>query len=124
MKLTLLAEHYAVCRLPADASVPVIASPAFLSITWTADELSFVCLESAVPESATHCEAGWRILKVAGPLDFSLVGILASIVQPLANAGVSIFTISTFDTDYVLIPEQSLAAATQALESDGHYIET
>ncbi len=65
-----------------------------------------MCLDSAVP-SGVKKESGWRILKVNGPLDFSLTGILASIAGPLANAGISIFAISTFETDYVMVNDES-----------------
>jgi hypothetical protein len=111
----------AVCRLAPDGEPPAWASSGegFRSLTRTSDELSLVCAEDAVPPG-TQCEPGWRILKVAGPLDFGLTGILLSLARPLAEAGVSIFAISTYDTDYVMVKEQNLAKAVLALRSAGH----
>jgi len=80
-----------------------------------------VCAEGLAPEG-TKCESGWRIFQVAGPLEFSLTGILAAIAAPLANAGVSIFAISTFDTDYVLVKEENLARAVEALRGAGQHV--
>ncbi|MBV9742721.1 MAG: ACT domain-containing protein [Acidobacteriia bacterium] len=89
----------------------------FVSITRTADEVSIVC--RSVPENVP-CERGWRCLKVRGPLDFSLTGVLSSIAKPLADAAVPIFAISTFDTDYILVFEKHLPQAINALKSAGH----
>jgi hypothetical protein len=87
LRLIILPDTFAVCRLPADSTVPAWATGDFLSITRTADELSIVCLDAAVPEDV-QCERGLRCLRVAGSLDFSLVGVLASLAVPLAEAGV------------------------------------
>jgi GNAT superfamily N-acetyltransferase len=96
---------YAVCRLHADAPLPAwVAGRPFLSITRTADELSVVCSQEIVPERV-RCERGWQCLLVAGTLHFSLVGVLASLLHPLADAGVSVFVVSTFDTDYLLVKQ-------------------
>jgi hypothetical protein len=120
--LTLLPDRLAVCRLPPGAAIPAwaTASP-FFSLTRTDAELSVVCVQQLVPEP-TQCEAGWRVFRVAGPLDFSLTGILAGIAAPLAAAGVSIFAISTFDTDYVLVKEENLTKAFDALRAAGHEV--
>lgn len=80
-----------------------------------------VCAESDAPAGAP-CERGFRIFEVAGPLDFSLTGVLAAIAAPLAQVGVSIFAISTFDTDYVLVREHDLAKAVEALRGAGHRV--
>lgn len=80
-----------------------------------------MCDESEIP-AEVHAERGFRALKVVGPLDFSLVGVLASIAMPLAQAGISIFAISTFDTDYILIREQQLPSAVAALREAGHEV--
>lgn len=80
-----------------------------------------MCGEGLAPQG-TQCENGWRAFQVAGPLEFSLTGILAAIAVPLADAGVSIFAISTFDTDYVLVKEESLAKAMEALRAAGHRV--
>ena len=112
-----------VCRLEADAAIPIWASAGpFFSITRTAVELSIVCAEELVPESV-RAEVGWRALEVAGPLDFALTGILAAIVGPLAEAGISIFAVSTFDTDYVLVKEEMLSQALEVLRAAGHQAE-
>jgi hypothetical protein len=111
----------AIVRLPAEAPVPDWAASAagFVSITRTADELSIVCAARLVPTDAKP-EAGWSALKLIGPFPFDQVGVLASFVGPLADAGVSVFAISTFDTDYVLVKTERLSVAIDALERAGH----
>ncbi len=120
LTLLLLPDTFAICRLAANAPLPdwALAGP-FYAVTRTGEELSLVCRQDQVPAGVT-CQPGWRCLQVAGPLDFSLTGVLASLAQPLAAAGVPIFAISTFDTDYLLTPETSLDAAVAALRSAGH----
>lgn len=120
--LTLLPGGYAVCRLPADAVVPLPGTAGGVySVTRTRDELSVVCAEDVAPDGAT-VEPGWVALVVEGPLDFGLTGILASVAAPLAGAGVSIFAISTYDTDYVLIRRGDQASALAALRTAGHTV--
>lgn len=119
--LIVLPSAYAVCRLAADAPAPVWAAGEFVSITRTADELSVVCRADAVPEGV-RCERGWRCLRVAGTLDFGMVGVLASLLAPLAAAGVSVFAVSTFETDYLLVKEASLTTAVEALRRAGHTV--
>jgi hypothetical protein len=119
LNLVLLPDTFAVCRFPADSPVPAWATGDFLSITRTPNELSLVCRESAVPEGI-WCARGWRCLRVTGTLDLSLVGVLASLAVPLAEAGVSVFAVSTFDTDYLLVKEADLAKGTAALHRVGH----
>jgi hypothetical protein len=121
-RLRLLPGRFAVCRLAADEAVPAWADGgAFSSVTRTPEELSVVCAEERAPAGA-KCERGWHILQVAGPLEFALTGILAAIAAPLARAGVSVFTISTFDTDYVLVKEENRAKAVEALQAAGHNV--
>ncbi|MBU1660753.1 MAG: ACT domain-containing protein, partial [Chloroflexi bacterium] len=109
--LTLLPDHLAICQLPADAPFPPWARGENLfALVRTADELSVVCDDANLPEGI-RTERGWRALKVHGPLDFSLVGVLAELATVLADAGVSIFAISTFDTDYLLVKGNKLAAS-------------
>jgi len=112
----------AVCRLPPDAAVPdwAMRGP-FHAITRTPAELSIVCLSDGVP-SGVRAETGWRCFSLAGPIAFTETGVLSSIAAPLAAAGIGIFVISTFDTDYVLVPGPRLADAVRALESAGHRI--
>ena len=122
LNLTLLPDIYAICRLANDDAVPDWAcSRGFISLTHTADELSIVCLQDNVPEQI-KCERGWRCLQVAGPLDFAQTGILASLTAPLAAASVSIFAISTFDTDYLLVQNTALPHALEALRNAGHHV--
>jgi hypothetical protein len=124
LTLFVLRERLAVCRLAPDAPVPAWAlgpTSGFRSVTHTPEELSLVCAEEHVPASVT-AERGWRGLRVAGPLAFSLTGVLAALAQPLAEAGVPIFTLSTYDTDYVLVKETDLNRALSALRDAGHRI--
>ncbi len=114
--------HFAVSKLAAGAPVPGWASDApFSSVTRTSDELSIVCPEENVPSDVTS-ERGFRCLRIAGPLDFSMVGILASLLEPLADAGIAVFVVSTFDTDFLLVKARDLEPAAFALERAGHEI--
>jgi len=123
MNLSLQKDRLAVCQLASDAAIPVWAAgkAAFSSISRTSEELSIVCPESVVPADV-KAEAGWRVFKVDGPLDFALTGILASIAAPLAQAGVSIFALSTYHTDYVLVKDRKVDAAVKALQAAGHNV--
>jgi len=122
LTLDLLPDELAVCRLPVDEPVPNwVWAGELTSITSTGDELSLVCGAEPVPAGIKHT-AGWRALKVRGPLDFSLVGILAGISGVLAEAGVSIFAISTYDTDYILVRGAQLETAIAALDGVGHEV--
>lgn len=115
-------DRYAICRLEAESPVPVWAGGSgFLSVTRTQNELSVVCKEAVVPEGV-HAERNRRLMQIEGPLAFTLAGVLASVAAPLANAGISIFAVSTYDTDYLLVSEQDLQQAIQALEAAGHAI--
>jgi uncharacterized protein len=121
LHLSLLRERLAVCRLAPDAPLPGWAGGEFTSITRTPQELSIVCAQARVPQNI-QAERGWRALKVDGTLDFGLTGILASLASPLAAAGISIFALSTFDTDYLLIKEDRLDQAIDSLRSAGHHL--
>lgn len=123
--LRVLAERLAVCRLPATTPWPSPAqSTGFWSVTRTSGELSVVCAEDVVPSGdGVRVEAGWRLLEVAGPLDFSLVGVMAGITASLAAAGISVFVVSTYDTDYVLVRSATLERAVEALRSAGHTVD-
>jgi hypothetical protein len=122
LPLVVFPEKLAVCRLRSDDPIPIWARPSsLLAITRTDDELSIVCDERFVPPEIKS-EKGWRAIQVQGPLDFALVGVLSAIVHPLADAGISIFALSTFDTDYVLIKEIDLELAVKALESAGFLV--
>jgi uncharacterized protein len=122
LDLTVLEEDLSICRLDAGAEVPAWATrTTFFSVTRTQDELSVVCPEEFVPEDA-YRERGWRALKLGGPLDLSMIGILASVAAPLAEVGASIFTVSTFDTDYVLVRGTQLDLAVDTLRENGHRV--
>ena len=121
--LTVLRNSFALARLAADAPVPSWATQGeFFAITRTRDELSIVCLATQVP-SGVLAETGWRALKVKGPVALSEIGVLATLATSLANADVSLFAISTFDTDYLLVSEKQLDVAIAALRGAGHRIE-
>lgn len=119
LRLSILSDTLAVCRLEKDAAIPNWAITGdFFSISHTQDELSIVCCQAQVPPGI-HLEGGWRGLKVEGPLDFALTGILAGLAGALAQAGISLFAISTYDTDYILVREKSLPEAVSALKEAG-----
>ena len=123
LPLEVLPDTLAVCRLAADAPLPTwaVAPGRFVTISRTADELSVTAPQASVP-SDIQCEREYRALRVKGPLSLDLIGILASIAEPLAEAGLSIFAISTFDTDYVLVKARDLDAAVTTLEHAGHQV--
>ena len=140
LDLDLLPEPYAVCRLPAGSPVPAELLPAssrpgararsaagdersapLTSITWTPVETSVICRADLAPAGAV-VETGWRCLRMAGPLDLALTGIMASVAAPLAEARVNIFAFSTYDTDYVLVPSVRLTEAVAALTAAGHRV--
>ncbi|MGB7492551.1 MAG: ACT domain-containing protein, partial [Thermoanaerobaculia bacterium] len=107
LDLVLLEGTFAVCRLAADEAVPDWAQQGSVSsVTRTTRELSIVCEQDVVPPEV-QSDTGWRCLMVEGPLAFTEVGILASLTAPLAASGISVFVISTYDTDFLLIKEAS-----------------
>lgn len=122
LTLALLPDRLMVCRLSPEAAIPDWAKFGGISaVVRTCDELSIVCLDGAVPDGVP-AEHGWCALKVVGPLQFSMVGILVSLAMPLSQAGVSIFVISTYDTDYLLVKGLDLSDALLALRQAGHTI--
>ncbi len=121
-ELRLLPGELSVSRLPPDAPVPQwYGTGAVHGILFAPDELTVICASEAVPASVLS-ERGWRCLQVRGPLDFNQIGVLAALSAPLAKSGVSIFSISSFDTDYVLVKAAKLEVALQALRAAGHRI--
>lgn len=115
LTMKLLKERYGVCRLDKTELIPEWSKNSdFFSITRTEDELSIVCSQDNIPNDI-KCEKDWRMLKIQGPLDFSLIGILASISTVLAQKGISIFAISTYDTDYILVKNKDIDNAIEAL---------
>nr|WP_207713948.1 ACT domain-containing protein [Clostridium gasigenes] len=120
--MKLLKEKYGVCRLDKKEPIPNWGIDGeFYSITKTEDELSIVCLEDNIPEKI-QCEKEWRVLKIEGPLDFSLVGILAAISNLMAKNSISIFAISTYDTDYILVKEKYIDKAIMVLVNDRYEV--
>jgi hypothetical protein len=118
--LVALPNLFAVCRLNSSAAVPSWAMTGdFFSVTRTADELSIVCLQESVPDYV-RSEKGWRCLRIAGAIPFSVAGVVANLTAPLAEAGVSVFVVSTFDTDYLLAKENDWAKALDVLRGQGH----
>ena len=121
-ELTLLPERYAISRLAPTAPIPEWATQGTLfSITRTADELSVVCELARVPSGA-QSQPSWSILRVHGPFAMTEIGVLSALASPLAKAKLSLFAISTFDTDYLLVLSETLSAAIGALEQAGHTI--
>ena len=123
LELLLVEEELAICRLDPAEPVPKWATErtGLSAVVRTADELSVVCDEGRVPDGI-EASGAWRALRVAGALDLSLTGVLIALLAPLERAGIPIFAISTFDTDYVLIPGGRCDEAVAVLESAGHTI--
>ena len=117
---TVLVSSFAVCKLHPEASIPKWAyQGSFISITKTQEEVSIVCQTDNIPEDVA-CVKSWRALKIVAELDFSLVGILAKISTILASAGISIFAISTYNTDYILVKQEQLDKTLQTLLAAGY----
>ncbi|MFH1198107.1 MAG: ACT domain-containing protein [bacterium] len=118
LTLSVLKETFAICKLANNSPIPPWAADGeFFSITRTHDELSIVCFEKYVPADVT-VEKDWAAIKVDGPLDFSMTGILLSITTVLAKSKISVFAISTYDTDYVLVKKDKVDAALKALSNN------
>jgi hypothetical protein len=122
LQLTLEPWTLAVCRLDAGATVPSWAQAGdFHAVVRTPEELSVVCFAAEVPPGV-RAERDWRCFTLAGPIAFDETGVLAAVATPLAAARVGIFAVSTFDTDYVLVPGRMVEAAVRALEDVGHRV--
>ena len=119
LKFRRLPTSFAVCRLSPDAQIPLFTEAEFISITQTAAELSIVCPVDQAPQNA-KCELPWTCFKLEGPFPFSLTGVLASFLNPLAARAVPIFAVSTFDTDYILVREEDATIALETLRAAGH----
>ena len=123
VNLELLPHRYAVSQLLPTTPIPAWADgEGFVSIARTAEELSVVCLENRVPANI-KTDGGWRCFKFQGPFAFDQTGILSSVLQPLAQADVGIFAVSTFNTDYLLVKAENLERTVKALETAGHIIQ-
>ena len=122
LTLEVLDGEYTIHKFSPEKSVPVeVLRSSFLSITKTAEELSIVC-DAAIDLEAEKEEHGWSCLKVLGPLDFSLTGILAKLSTVLAEAEISLFAVSTYDTDYILVKSEKLAEAVRVLSVFGYTV--
>jgi len=122
LDLDVMPGTYAICRWKADQPVPDwVNRGAFVSVTRTPTELSAVCAAELVP-AGTVCESPWRMFAVRGPLEFALTGVMASLASPLADAAVSLFAVSTYDTDYVLVRAGDIERALAALRNAGHRV--
>jgi uncharacterized protein len=121
LELRVLESELGIARLAPDAAEPDWACGEFVSVTRTAEELSVVRAMGAVP-AGLRVAGPWRALVVKGPIDFALTGVLNSLTGPLAGAGVGIFAISTFDTDYLLVQSGELGRAVEVLGAAGHLI--
>ena len=121
----ILQARFALVQLPKGTELPVCPPGVeFWSITETADEISVICPESEVPvRPGLAVERAWRGIKVAGPLAFELKGILASLLVPLASAKICVFTLSTYDTDYIFVKDFDLDPTVQALVAAGHRLD-
>jgi hypothetical protein len=120
--LTLLPETFAICQLPPETPTPPWTTGTPVSITRTREELSIVCEEGNVPEGVRQ-QRGFRCLKVAGPLDFAMTGVIAALAGPLADAGISIFPLGTYDTDYLFIRQEEVRRAVAVLKGVGHRVD-
>ncbi len=122
VRLVVLKEMLAVCRLAAGSAVPHWAfGDGFRSVTATADELSVICEQTRVPRGV-RSDRDWRALQLVGPFDFSAVGVLLPVAEVLAAERISMLPVATFDTDYVLVKDNGLARARRALEAAGHEV--
>ncbi|MCB0718118.1 MAG: ACT domain-containing protein [Bacteroidetes bacterium] len=121
LKLDIVDGEYAIVRLAPDAPMPAWASGHVVSVTWTPDQCSVICDASAVPD-AEQSEKGWRCFKVHGDLGFSAVGTVDAIAQPLRAARISIFVVSTFDTDYIFVHSKQFDEACRVLKAAGHIL--
>jgi uncharacterized protein len=120
--LSLLPDQYVILKLAAKGEIPAwVMNGEFFSVTRSSEELSIVTAHEKVP-TQMRSESKWRALKVRGPFALSEVGVLAALAAPLSKAAISIFVISTYDTDYLLINEQQCDAAISALENEGHNV--
>lgn len=121
--MTILPGDYAIARANADAPIPpqVLDGPGFVSVSRTEDKLSVVAFTSRVPDM-DRVDTGWTVFKLHGPFAFDEVGIVAGLSRPIADAGIGIFVVSTFDTDYLLIKTKDADAAANLWRQQGHDI--
>jgi uncharacterized protein len=119
LMLSLLPGTFAVCQLPPGTPDPEWIKGKLVSVTRTDQELSIVCEEAYVPDGVKR-QDGFRCLRVAGPLDFATTGVIAALAGPLADAGISLFPLGTYDTDYILVRRTDLEKTIETLQGAGH----
>jgi hypothetical protein len=121
-KLRALKEPIAICRLPqtVELTIPRMTSSQYFSVTRTEDEFSIACSEALVPENARDVNPGWLAIRIEGQVNFAMVGVNARLTKPLADAGVCIFAMSTYDTDYILVKQDNFHLARKTLMDCGH----
>jgi len=122
LTLSLLTETYAVCRFPTGTPVAMPQPGGFSLLVHAMEETTLVCPQDEVPPDA-EADAGWRCFRIVQSFDFSVPGILASVLAPLAQAGIGIFATSTFSTDYVLVKAGDADRAMEALRAAGHRVD-
>ncbi len=122
-ELVVLPRNYAICKFGAKALVPAwVDGGEFWSVSRTAEELSIVCEERLIP-AGVHSEVGFSCLQVIGPPGLESIGVIAPLTSALAAAGISVFAISTFDTNYLLVRQTSLPDAIDTLRESGHVVQ-
>ena len=120
MELKILNDNFSVCKINDIKDIDF--SGEFVFVGKTDEELSLVCKTESLPKDCTDLEKGWRGFRVQGVLDFSLVGILSKLSAVLADNGISIFAVSTFNTDYILVKEESFEKAMEVLKKSGYQV--
>lgn len=120
MELEIINKRFAVCKIKSINNIDF--NDDYVFIAKTTEEISIVCEESSTPQDYTECNKGWQAFKISGTLDFSLVGILAKISTLLAENNISIFAISTYNTDYILIKSENFEKATNVLKKGKYKI--
>ena len=120
--LRVLPGSFAICKLPPSAAAPAEPTQTvFWSCTRTKNEVSVVCEQNLAPQESEQ-DTGWSMLYLDAQMELDIVGVLATLLAPLKEAGISIFAISTFDTDYLLIREQNLPRAMVVLAEAGYEV--
>ncbi len=123
LHLQVIPDRYGIIKLPSTSDIPSwVLDCSVYNITKTPDELSIVCSQNVIPEEIL-CERGWKGLRVMGHLSFNSTGVVESIAKPLAEDEISIFTVSTFDTDYVFVKESQLDQTVNCLKAAGHHVD-
>ena len=122
IRITIIHQRLGICRMDPKAELPDwAAGEPFFSITRTADELSIICPERNIPPGVVR-DYGWRAMKLEGPFEFTMIGVLAGIAVPLAHADISILAVATYDTDYVLVKQNRLEQAVDVLSGQGYQV--